>query len=93
MIEDIENKLEIFRPYAKKFKVHLIGHANIDMNWLWTYDDTVSVVLRDFSTITDLMEKYNDLTFSQSQIHFYEIAKRHNKDLFEKVKKKIEEGR
>ncbi|MCS7180705.1 MAG: hypothetical protein NZ891_05075, partial [bacterium] len=26
VIENVEKKLEIFRPYAKKFKVHLIGH-------------------------------------------------------------------
>ncbi|MCM8784888.1 MAG: hypothetical protein NC899_01370, partial [Candidatus Omnitrophica bacterium] len=64
-INEIENLLEPFRPYAKKFKVHLIGHAHIDMNWLWTYEDTVSVVLRDFTTVTNLMDKYKDLTFSQ----------------------------
>ncbi|MGC8976370.1 MAG: alpha-mannosidase [Candidatus Ratteibacteria bacterium] len=92
IIKDIENILEDFKPYAKKFKVHLIGHAHIDMNWLWTYEDTVSVVLRDFKTITNLMDKYNDLTFSQSQTHVYKIVEENDKKLFEKVKDKIKNG-
>ncbi|MFN4226924.1 MAG: alpha-mannosidase [Candidatus Ratteibacteria bacterium] len=92
LIKEIENLLENFRPYAKKYKVHLIGHAHIDMNWLWTYEDTVSVVLRDFTTITNLMDKYNDLTFSQSQTHVYKIAQVNNEKLFEKIKEKVKSG-
>ncbi|MCM8833310.1 MAG: glycosyl hydrolase-related protein, partial [Candidatus Omnitrophica bacterium] len=92
LIEEIEIILQEFKPYAKKFKVHLIGHAHIDMNWLWTYEDTVSVVLRDFSTITNLMDKYNDLTFSQSQTHVYKIAQNNDKKLFEKIKEKVKNG-
>ncbi|MCM8786186.1 MAG: glycosyl hydrolase-related protein, partial [Candidatus Omnitrophica bacterium] len=65
------------------------GHAHIDMNWLWTYEDTVSVVLRDFTTVTNLMDKYKDLTFSQSQTHVYEIAQEKDKKLFEKIKEKV----
>jgi len=89
---NIENLLMDFKPYAKKFKVHLIGHAHIDMNWLWTYEDTVSVVIRDFTTITSLMDKYKDLTFSQSQTHVYKIAEENDKKLFEKVKNKVKNG-
>ncbi|HOK57083.1 MAG TPA: glycoside hydrolase family 38 C-terminal domain-containing protein [bacterium] len=92
VIKDIENLLESFKPYAKKFKVHLIGHAHIDMNWLWTYEDTVSVVLRDFTTIINLMDKYKDLTFSQSQTHVYDITKENDKKLFKKVKDKVKSG-
>ena len=90
--ENIENLLIDFKPYAKKFKVHLIGHAHIDMNWLWTYEDTINVVLRDFSTVTNLMDKYKDLTFSQSQTHVYKIVEENDKELFEKVKQKVKNG-
>lgn len=89
ILKEEEKLLEKFRPYAKKYKVHLIGHAHIDMNWLWTYEDTISIVLRDFSTITKLMDKYRDLTFSQSQTHVYKICEENDKNLFEKVKEKV----
>jgi len=96
VLEDIKKAeviLEPFRVYAKKFKVHLIGHSHIDMNWLWTYDDTVNTCLRDFETVNKLMDKYPDLTFSQSQAHIYKIVEDHNPELFEKIKGKVKEGR
>lgn len=92
-IKKAETILEPFRKEAKKFTVHLIGHAHIDMNWLWTYEDTVNVCLRDFATVTKLMDKYPDLTFSQSQAHIYKIVEEHNPSLFENVKEKVKEGR
>jgi alpha-mannosidase len=93
MRKNIEKLLLDFKPYAKKFKVHLIGHAHIDMNWLWTNEDTINVILRDFSTVNNLMKKYNDLTFSQSQTHVYKVVEEKDKFLFEKVREKVKEGR
>ncbi|HOV21486.1 MAG TPA: glycoside hydrolase family 38 C-terminal domain-containing protein [bacterium] len=92
-IKEAEKILEIFRNDAKKFCIHLIGHAHIDINWLWTYEDTINTCLRDFETVTKLMEKYPDLTFSQSQAHIYKIVEEHNNELFNKVKSRIKEGR
>ncbi|MCD6219890.1 alpha-mannosidase, partial [Candidatus Calescamantes bacterium] len=73
--------------------IHLIGHAHIDMNWLWTYEDTKITCLRDFSTVLNLMEEYPDLTFSQSQAHIYRIVEEENPKLLEKVREKVRKGR
>ncbi len=92
-IKKVEDILEPFRPLARKYRVHLIGHSHIDMNWLWNYEDTVNVCLRDFETVTKLMDEYPDLTFSQDQAHIYKIVEEHNPELFGRVKEKIKEGR
>ncbi|MBU2495597.1 MAG: hypothetical protein KJ935_03755 [Candidatus Omnitrophica bacterium] len=92
-IKEIENALEPFRSLARKYRVHLIGHSHIDMNWLWNYEDTVDTCLRDFETVTKLMDEYPDLTFSQDQTHIYRIVEEHNPKLFARVKEKIKEGR
>ena len=92
-IKKIENALEPFRGAARKYRVHLIGHSHIDMNWLWSYEDTVDTCLRDFDTITKLMDEYPDLTFSQDQTHIYRIVEEHNPKLFARVKEKNKEGR
>ena len=31
---------------AKAYTVHMIGHAHIDMNWMWPYHETVAVTLK-----------------------------------------------
>ena len=92
-IREAEKQLEVFRQEARKFCVHLIGHAHIDMNWLWGYEDTVHICLRDFETVNKLMEKYPDLTFSQSQAQVYRIVEDNDRVLLNKVREKIKEGR
>jgi len=91
-IEVARSKLSVLSKYAKQFKVHLIAHSHIDMNWLWPWQDTVKVVRRDFSTITSLMDKYPDLHFSQSQVATYKAAEDSDPQLFEKLKEKAESG-
>ncbi len=92
-IKEAEEIIEVFRKHAKRLKVHLVGHAHTDMNWLWDYEDTIDICLRDFATVNKLMDRYPDLTFSQSQAHAYWIVEDHDKELFKKVRDKIKQGR
>lgn len=92
-IEEIRKTLEPVRKYTKKQTVHCVGHAHIDMNWLWPQEETVSICSRDFITLNKLMDRYPELIFSQSQISVYEFVRRENPEVFEKVKKKIAQGR
>ncbi len=92
-IKNAEKELEAFRKYARQFRVHLVGHAHIDMNWLWNYEDTIHICLRDFETVNKLMGKYPDLTFSQSQAHVYKIVEDHDRELFRKVQDRVKEKR
>ncbi|HHV98387.1 MAG TPA: hypothetical protein GXX36_02235 [Clostridiaceae bacterium] len=92
VIAKIDEILKPFAPYAKEYKVHLIAHAHIDMNWLWDMEDTIDICQRDFKTVCDILDENPDMRFSQSQAAVYDIVKKHNPKLFERVKKKIAEG-
>ena len=92
-IKEIEKELEKYRNLAKRFKIHLVGHAHIDMNWLWTYENTIETCLNTVSTVLKLMEENPDLTFIQSQAHIYTIIEEKNPRLFEEIRKRVEEGR
>lgn len=80
-------------PEVKKFKVHCVAHAHIDMDWLWGFHETVDVVLNTFRTMLDLMDEYPDFTFSQSQCAVYRIAEKYDPALFRRMKQRIREGR
>ena len=43
--ERVEFLLQPLAPAAKAITLLCIGHAHIDMNWMWSYDETVSVTL------------------------------------------------
>lgn len=92
-LKKAEGALSFFRPGAKEYKVYLVGHSHIDMNWLWPWKDTIDVCLRDFDTANRLMKEFPDLHFSHSQAAVYEIVRKKDPSLFNEVKERIKEKR
>ncbi|MFA4700440.1 alpha-mannosidase [Pyrococcus kukulkanii] len=96
-ISDVEEKLEkalarLRKAFPKVGKAYAFAHSHIDAAWLWTYAETKQKILRTFSTIERLMRRYG-ITYVQSSAQYYEWLEELDKDLFEKVKRFIEEGK
>jgi alpha-mannosidase len=70
-----------------------VGHAHIDVAWLWTLGQTVRKSGRTFSNVLRLMEQFPEYKFSQSQAQLYQYTEQHYPDIFEQVKWRIQEGR
>ncbi len=85
--------LEQASPVTKSYTSHLIGHAHMDINWLWPQEETERMVQRDFSTIDKLMGKYPDFNLTQSQAELLEIAREKYPGLFKKIQKRVAENR
>lgn len=73
--------------------VNYIGHTHIDVAWLWTIAQTREKVQRSFATVLKLMELYPEYTFMSSQPQLYSYLKHDYPELYEKVKKRVKEGR
>ncbi|MBQ7728005.1 MAG: hypothetical protein IJT60_05455, partial [Clostridia bacterium] len=78
---------------AKSYTVHFTGHAHIDMNWMWGYQETVAVALDTFRTVIKLMNRYPLFKFSQSQTSTYEIVEKFDPVLFKQIASMIRKGR
>ncbi|MBO4327685.1 MAG: alpha-mannosidase [Clostridia bacterium] len=78
---------------AKDYALILCGHAHIDMNWMWSYNETVAAAIATFTTMCNLMDEYPEFTFSQSQASTYKIIEEHEPELMKRIKKYIDEGR
>ncbi len=78
---------------AKQYKLILAGHAHIDMDWMWSYQETVAITLSTFRTVLNLMKQYKDFCFSQSQASVYKIVEEYDPDLMEEIRSRIQEGR
>ena len=71
----------------------LIGHAHIDLNWLWRWEETVhDVAFQTFSGTLAQMAKKPGLTFAQSQAAVYEAIEKNYPELFRSIRDKIREG-
>lgn len=73
--------------------ISAIGHAHIDLAWLWPIRETIRKGARTFSTALQMMELYPDYVFGASQPQLYDWMKRHYPKLYAKVKDRIQEGR
>ena len=78
---------------AKTYTLLLVGHAHLDMNWMWSWDETVATVVATFKTMLKLMEEYPDFCFSQSQASTYKIIEDYAPELMPKIQNRIVEGR
>jgi len=70
-----------------------LGHSHIDAAWLWTFDETIEVFHDTCETILKHMEKHPDFCFCQSSAQYYKWLEERYPETFEKVKKRVEEGR
>lgn len=73
--------------------ISAIGHAHIDLAWLWPIRETIRKGARTFSTALHMMERYPDYVFGASQPQLYEWMKQHYPKLYERMKVKVQEGR
>jgi len=78
---------------AKKTKIFCVAHAHLEMNWMWSYNETVAITLDTFRTVLKLMKEYPELTFSQSQASVYQIVEENDPIMFEEIKKRVKENR
>ena len=92
-LDQIISALVPFEERILAITVHLVGHSHIDMNWLWTWPDTVEVIRRDLKSVLSLMDDYPELTFSHSQPATYEVFRQEEPALFAKLLERIREGR
>ena len=66
VVTDIEARLAPLAPALKAYTMHCVGHAHIDMNWMWSWPETVAVTNDTFATVLTLMDEYPEFCFSHS---------------------------
>ncbi len=70
-----------------------VGHAHIDVAWLWTLSQTRRKVARTFSTALRLMEQYREFKFTQSQPQLYQYIADDHPEIMAQIKQRVAEGR
>lgn len=88
--EEIYNKL-----CSKDGKpiVHMVGHTHIDVEWLWTRQQTREKIQRSFATAKALMDKYPEYNFMLTQPELYRYLKEEAPEKYEELKELIKKGR
>ncbi|MCF7859399.1 MAG: hypothetical protein K9N07_08805 [Candidatus Cloacimonetes bacterium] len=76
---------------ASSLTAYSIGHAHLDIAWLWPIREMIRKGGRTFSTALRMLGKYPEYKFGASQPQLYEWIKLHYPNLFEEVKTAVKE--
>ncbi|MCU0509501.1 MAG: alpha-mannosidase, partial [Anaerolineae bacterium] len=87
-------QVEMWRA-GRELKPHIsaIGHAHIDLAWLWRLRHSREKAVRTFTTALHLMRQYPEYRFMHSAPQAYKFLKEDNPLIFERVRQRIADGR
>ncbi|MDM7936885.1 MAG: glycoside hydrolase family 38 C-terminal domain-containing protein [Cyanobium sp. CZS 48M] len=80
-------------PAGPPGSFHLLGHAHLDLAWLWPVADTWQAAERTFRSALDLIEQHRNLHFGHSTPALYAWLERHRPELFERIRAAMHAGR
>lgn len=80
-------------PLPKQRQIQMLGHAHLDLAWLWTVSETWEVAQRTFESVLKLQQEFPELTFCHSTPALYAWVEQHRPDLFTAIKQQIAAGR
>ncbi|MEG4492877.1 alpha-mannosidase [Microcoleus sp. D3_18_C4] len=73
-------------------KIYLVGHAHLDLAWLWPVPETWEAAKRTFESVLKLQSEFPDLIFCHSTPALYAWMEEHRPDLFVAIKKQVAAG-
>ena len=58
--------------------IHVVGQAQMDMNWLWIYSETMKMCNDNLRQAVAFMDEFPDFTMPQSQAAVYNFVEKFN---------------
>lgn len=75
---------------ADEYTAHLVGHAHIDLVWLWLWEETIhDVTTNTFEGTMKYMDQMPGLTFAQSMAALYEEIEKEYPELFKEITRRV----
>ncbi|MDH6076433.1 alpha-mannosidase [Chrysosporum ovalisporum FSS-45] len=78
---------------SKIHKIYLLGHAHLDLAWLWPVSDTWQAAQNTFESVLKLQAQFPELVFCHSTPALYAWVEEHRPDLFAKIQQQVAAGR
>jgi alpha-mannosidase len=93
-IRDELTRADIKIPAHKTgHKISLMGHAHLDMAWLWRVEETWRAAQNTFESVLALQKDFPELIFSHSTPALYAWVEENRPDLFSQIKEAVEKGK
>ncbi len=79
-------------PAMTAYTGHLVGHAHIDLQWLWEWQEGIVATHDTFNQAVRFMREFPGFTFSQSSSCLYKTTEQHYPELFKQMQDEVKKG-
>ncbi|MDJ0588913.1 MAG: alpha-mannosidase [Pleurocapsa sp. MO_226.B13] len=89
---DLQELRSNLLPLAENIKqrcFNLLGHAHLDMAWLWTTTETKEVAQRTFESVFSLQQNFPALTFGHTSPALYQWIESDRPELFTQIQNAV----
>jgi alpha-mannosidase len=92
-LQQLRQQLAPWATPMQQHRIWMLGHAHLDMAWLWTVQDTWVAAERTFQSVLQLQQEFPDLIFGHSTPALYAWLEAHRPDLFQAIQQQVAAGR
>jgi alpha-mannosidase len=89
----LRQRLQPLGEWLKQRQIQLVGHAHLDLAWLWPVEETWRAAERTFKSVLQLQKEHPDLIFCHSTPALYDWLERNRPDLFKEIQTQTANGR
>ncbi len=86
-LRQLREKIFPLSAILKQRSLNLLGHAHLDLAWLWPVSETWSVAQKTFESVLNLQQEFPELTFCHTSPALYSWVEQHCPDLFKAIQK------
>ena len=96
--ENVKQAREILKPLFDCHNgptvptMYAISHSHLDLEWLWTVNETTRKCARTIGNQLELINEFDDCKYIQSQAWILETVKNNYPELYERVKQAVKSG-
>ncbi|HTL90639.1 MAG TPA: alpha-mannosidase, partial [Leptolyngbya sp.] len=92
-LEALRNSLLPFSSQIKRHTIYLLGHAHLDMAWLWDVEETWKAAERTFISVLNLQKDFPELTFCHTTPALFEWIEQNRPELFAQIQTQVKAGK
>lgn len=92
-LDTVRRLLRPWRRSLKQRQIRCLGHAHLDMAWLWPVADTWLAAERTFESVLGLQPDFPELTYTHSTPALFAWLEQNRPQLFAQVQAQVEAGR
>jgi len=92
-LQRLRDRLQSLGGWLQERQISYLGHAHLDLAWLWPIAETWEVAESTFASVLALQQEFPELIFCHSTPALYAWVETHRPDLFQAIQAQVKAGR